>query len=677
MLRTVPAFAIVLFAAGCSSELPSPIDGETAFVGANVIDIATGEVYDNHAVVVDAGRIVRVVPANDLALAQDVAVIDSTGHYLLPGLADMHAHVFNEHTLILYLANGITTIRNMWGDPEALALRQAVEDGSVPGPRLVTAGQLLDGAPKMWAGSTEVSDTGAAAALIAQQAADGYDFVKVYSRLSPEVFDAMLAAAAEHGIEASGHVPQAVPFMHAVRSGMRTAEHMIGMLSSVFADDSWPNPDLAAYNERAAAFVGKIGRGEIDPEELIDPEKVLRVAAELEERDFWFVPTIDVMKNFTTLSRRKHPDAVRYLTPVDRQLVALLESSDFTAAPPDVKAGEDILYAVRARVLRDLHRQGAKVLVGTDDSMFSGFVVVDEMQSLVDAGLTRADVLRSATLEAANYLGETGRFGEIREGAVADLILVDGNPLEDLEALRFPRGVMRAGLWHTREELDAMLEELAAKTEAAEAEFAAAPPMPPQAGARSDFLSDSGDAASIASSRSGDGTVVTAAIRDSTDWRTFRISSTPGVFTVEEDGSPVLRAESGDLGWRLTVGSETAGDALPGDVAAVLTGTAADILILDAAVGPLPEGEFRNLVAWRCGPRFDCSRSTPQRLTVTGLGTHLIRGHRIWESTNVNDIVPPGGGSGSIRYWMAPPGLFSGGPARLEADGVQDWRRIR
>ncbi len=676
MFRNVSLAAAIVFGAACTPELP-PVQGEVAFVGAHVIDVAAGGVRNDWTVVVDNGRIVRTGPSAELALSEDVAVIDGTGRFLVPGLADMHAHVFNEHTLILYLANGITTIRNMWGDPEALALRQAVEDGSVPGPRLVTAGQLLDGAPKIWAGSTEVSDTGAAAALVAQQAAEGYDFVKVYSRLSPEVFDTMLAAAAEHGMEASGHVPQAVPFMHAVRSGMRTAEHMIGMLSSVFADESWPNPDLAAYDERAAAFVGKIGRGEIDPDDLVDPEKVARVAAELRERDFWFVPTIDVMKNFTTLSRRRHPDAVRYLTPVDRQLVALLESTDFAAAPPDVKAGEDILYAVRARVLRDLHRQGAKVLVGTDDSMLSGFVVVDEMQSLVDAGLTRADVLRSATLEAANHLGEPGRFGEIREGAVADLILVDGNPLEDLEALRFPRGVMRAGVWYTREELDGMLEELAAKTEAVEAEFAAAPPIPPEAGARSDFLGDSGGAASIASNRSGEGTVVTAAIRDDADWRTFRIASKAGAFVVEEDGTPLLRAESGNEGWHLTVGSQAAGDALPGDAAAVLTGTAADILILDAAVGPLPEGESRDLVAWRCGPRFDCNETAPEALTVTGLGTHLIRGHRIWESTNVYDLVPPGGGSGSIRYWMAPPGLFSGGPARLETDGVQDWRRIR
>ena len=536
-MRFLWKVAVVLLATACSFEQPIQVQGEAAFVGVRVIDVATGEVQDNQTVVVENGRIARIGPSADLVLSGDVAVIDGTGRFLLPGLTDMHAHVFNEHALILYLANGVTTIRNMWGDSEALVMRQALEDGRIPGPRMVTAGQLLDGAPKMWAGSTEVADTEEAVRLVAQQAADGYDFVKVYSRLSPEVFDALLAAAEEHGIEASGHVPQVVPLMHAARSGMRTAEHMIGMLSSVFADDAWPNPDLTAYDVHAQDFVGKLGRGEIDPDDLIDPEKVVRVAAELNELDFWIVPTIDVMKNFTSLPRRKHPDAVRYLTPVDRQLVTLLENSDFGAAP-DVKAGEDILYAVRARVLRDLHRQGVKVLVGTDDSMLSGFVVVDEMQSLVDAGMSQADVLRSATMEAANYLGEAGRFGEVREGAVADLILVDGNPLEDLEALRFPRGVMRAGVWHTREELNQMLEELAAKTAALEAEFESMPPMPPEAGVRSDFLSDSGGALSIASAPLGEGTVVTAAIRENADWRTFRITSQAEAFIVEEDGAP-------------------------------------------------------------------------------------------------------------------------------------------
>ncbi len=339
MIRIIPLFAIVLLTGACSPEVSESVQGDTAIVGARVVDVATGSLLEDRTVVVDDGRIVRIAPSTEVTLAEDVAVVDGTGLFLLPGLADMHAHVFGGHTLTLYLANGITTIRNMWGDPEALALKQGIEDGLIAGPRMVTSGHLLDGAPKMWAGSTEVTDSGQAASLVAQQAADGYDFVKVYSNLSPEVFDAIMAAAAQHGIEASGHVPQAVPFMHAVRSGMRTSEHMIGTLSVVFTDEGWPSPDLAAYDPRAAEFAAKIGRGEIDPDTLIDPGRIEQVGTELANLDFWLVPTIDVMKNFTNLSRRQHPDAIRYLTPVDRQLVRMLEGSDFAGAPPDVMAG--------------------------------------------------------------------------------------------------------------------------------------------------------------------------------------------------------------------------------------------------------------------------------------------------------------------------------------------------
>ena len=345
---------------------------------------------------------------------------------------------------------------------------------------------------------------------------------------------------------------------------------------------------------------------------------------------------------------------------------------------PELQAGETVLFHVRADVLPALHRAGARMLVGTDDSLQHGFAVVDEMETLVETGLTILEVLRAATLGAADYLGERGTFGEVVEGAAADLILVDGNPLEDLGALRRLHGVMRAGTFHDRANLDALLEQLAAKTAAAEAEFDAAPTLPPEAGAPADFLGDAGGAAAIASVSTDDGAVVTAAIREVDAWSLFRITTSPGAVGVERDGAPAARAALEDDGWRLTVGGQAVGTPVPGDVASVLTGTPADILILDAAVGVLAQGDTRTLAAWRCGPTVDCAGVEADRLTVTGLGTHIVRGHRIYESTNAYVITPADGAeTGRIDYWMAPPGLFSGGPVRIEADGVSSWRRIR
>lgn len=670
------ALVAVALSSGCTDPSPGPVQGDTAFVGATVVDIAAGALIPGQTVVVDEGRITSVGPSAEANLADGVTVVDGTGRYLLPGLTDMHAHVFTEDSLLPYLANGITTIRNMWGGPMALAMKEAVADGRLPGPRILTAGQLLDGVPKIWAGSTEVADPAEAASLVAQQAADGYDFVKVYSRLSPDTLDAILAAGAEHGIAAAGHVPQDVPLVEAVRGGLRTAEHFTGMLAAVWADDGLPNPDLASFDVRNNDLIKALGRGDVDVEGLVDQDKVAQLGAALAEHEFWLVPTIDVMKNFTNLARNPHPEAFRYMTPADRAITRMLESAGSAMIDPELQAGETVLFHLRADVLADLHGAGAKILVGTDDSLQGGFAVVDEMEALVDAGLPALDVLRAATLGTADFLGERGTFGEVVEGAAADLILVEGNPLEDLAALRRPQGVMRAGTYYDRAELDAMLEQLAAKTAAAEAEFDAAPPFAPEAGARSDFLGDAGGAAAIASAATDDATVVTAAIRDADVWNLLQILTSADAFDVRRDGEPIAGAALSDDGWRLRVG-EAMGAPVPGEAAAVMTGTPADILILDAAVGLLGEGESRALVAWRCGPRLECGGVEAERLTVTGLGTQLIRGHRIYESTNAYAIAPADGGAGRVAYWMAPPGLFSGGPVRIEADGAASWRRIR
>ena len=682
----VLATAALLLAAGCADPGDAGIQGDAAIVGATIVDVATGEVVPAQTVVVADGSIVEIGPAADLVLADDVTRIDGTGRFLLPGLTDMHAHVFTEDGLVPYLANGITTVRNMWGGPMALAMREDVAAGRIPGPRVLTAGQLLDGAPKIWAGSTEVADADHAAQLVAQQAADGYDFVKVYSRLSPELLDAILAAGAEHGIAVAGHVPQDAPMMDAVRNGMRTAEHFTGMLSAVLADESLPNPDLASFDERAHPLVKALGRGEMDPDALVDNAKVARLGAELAEHDFWLVPTIGVMKNFTSLPRPPHPDAARYVTPADRALIKMLTAGGSPMVEPDLLAGEDVLYHVRARVLRDLHAAGAKMLVGTDDSLQLGFVVVDEMEALVDAGLAPLDVLRAATLGAADYLGERGAMGEVVVGAVADLILVDSNPLEDLGALRSVQGVMRAGTFYDRAQLDDLLARLEAKTLRAEAEFDGMPAFPLEAGARADFLGESGGAAAIASVGTEDGTVVTAAIRPTPrgdadgadDWNLWRITAGEGTLFAESGGESLARAELAEEGWRLRVGDAAPGAPVPGDFAAMVTGTAADILLLDAAVGLLAEGETRDLVAWFCGPTLDCDGVQARVFTVTGLGNQLIRGHRIYESTNAYRLTPTDGGEGDeLRYWVATPGLFSGGPVRVEVDGEAFWRRIR
>ncbi|MSQ97894.1 MAG: hypothetical protein EXR85_01125 [Xanthomonadales bacterium] len=680
MLTGVWCAAIIscLTLAACTPTAPPPAEGDTAFTGINVVDVNAGAIVPDQTVVIADGRIVQIAPANAISLAPDVSIVDGAGKYLAPGLMDMHAHVFTESSLIPYLANGITTVRNMWGSVETLAMREAVAAGRLPGPRIYTAGGLLDGAPKIWAGSTEVTDPASVDAIVAQQAADGYDFVKIYSRLSPAVFDAIIAAGKKHGIEVSGHVPQDVPFLHAIGSGMRTSEHFLGALWAVLSDPSLSNPDLSAFDDRSKEFILALGRGEVDAGSLVDPERVAALGSALAKQEFWLVPTQDVMKSFTHTKRQPHPETVRFMSPVDRQLMKMLEDPSFQMMPEENLNGEDVLFQVRSELLFDLYQAGARILVGTDDSLQSGFVVVDEMEALADVGLAKADVLRAATSEPANYLRKSGELGVIAVGAAADLILIEGNPLENLEALRLPTGVMRAGVWYTRQQLDEMLEVIAAQSDAIEAEFADAPAFPADAGVSSDFLGGEDGAVRIATSQAEGVTTVTAAIRNQGEWNTTAVTAALGSVSVAQEGQADMQTVKSDGGWQLKIGNDLLGTPSPGDIATVLTGTPADILILNAVAGQLGVGETLDLVMWRCGAGLDCTGAEAEAMTVTGLGPQIINGHRIFESANAFRIREPGGSAaGSIDFWYAPPALYSGGPVRIEFDGVNNWRRVR
>ncbi len=236
---------------------------------------------------------------------------------------------------------------------------------------------------------------------------------------------------------------------------------------------------------------------------------------------------------------------------------------------------------------------------------------------------------------------------------------------------------MRAGVWRTRAELDQMLEAIAAKHAASDAAFARAPTFPPEAGFAADFLSQDG-AVRVASTTRDGITTVTSAIRAGAAWTTSSFTIGAGSFLVERVGQAAIRPERTSGDWQLRVGDAVVGAATVGDVAAVITGTPADILILDAAVGLLAADETRELVLWRCGPTLDCAGAKAEPMTVTGVGTEIINGHKAYESTNVYRVRPRRGRDrGAIDYWIAPPGLFSGGPVRIEVDGVSRWRRLR
>ncbi|MFN0182015.1 MAG: amidohydrolase family protein [Gemmatimonadales bacterium] len=450
--------SMALWAAGCAKTAGPPATDATAFVNVNVVDIAEGRIEPAQTVVVSGGRITRVAADQPPSGAR---TIDGTGRYLIPGLMDMHTHLMNEDQLVLYLANGVTTVRNMSGDSMALAWREAVTAGKLMGPRIVTAGPIIDGKPKIWTFGVEVDDPAVIDTMIKHQKEAGYDLVKVYSRLSPQVFDAIIAAGRKYGIEVSGHVPQDVPLASAIESGMRSAEHFIGVMKAVLEDGATASPDLAVLDPRAKGVVVGWGKNQVDVATLIDSGKVAALGALARKSDFWFDPTHDIMRNFTSRPVTGHPDALRFMSPPE--LAMMKNVQKMFGLTPEMLAGEDRSYAVRTTLVAALHRAGAKVVAGTDNAILNGWALKDEIVALSKAGLGNAEALRAATLAPAQYLRKQGELGEVKEGAVADLVLLSGNPIENLDALYRPVGVMAGGVWRTAADFAPLLDSIAAK----------------------------------------------------------------------------------------------------------------------------------------------------------------------------------------------------------------------
>lgn len=449
--------AVALVAIGCSKSAP-PLKDATAFVNVGVVNLAEGRIDAGQTVVVAEGKIVRVSPDK----APDGArTIDGTGRYLMPGLMDMHTHLMNEDQFVLYLANGVTTVRNMSGDSTALAWREAVKSGAMMGPRIVTAGPIIDGKPKIWTFGMEVDDPAVIDTMVRHQKEAGYDFVKVYSRLSPQVFDAIIAAGKKYGIEVSGHVPQAVPLTHAIESGMRTGEHFIGVMKAVLKDTTTWTPDLTALDPKAAAVVIGWGKSSVDPATLIDSAKVAALGQLAARSEFWFDPTHDIMRNFTSNPVTGHPDALRFLSAPEKEMMKNV--GKLFGLTPALVAGEDRAYVVRTALVGALHRAGARMMAGTDNAILNGWAVKDEIVALSKAGFGNLDALRAATMVPAQYLRKQGELGEVKEGAAADLVLLPGNPIENLEALYRPVGVMAGGTWRTAADFAPMLDQIAAR----------------------------------------------------------------------------------------------------------------------------------------------------------------------------------------------------------------------
>ncbi len=420
-----------------------------AITDVNVITMAHEEVLQGQTVVVRDGLIELVGDKDHGTIPQDATIIDGHEKYLMPGLADMHVHLMQENDLLPYLANGVTTVQNMWGfqgfwkwkGVDHLLLREKVARGKVLGPRVITAGPVTDGISAVWPGSRNIADPEEARAAVFSDKAAGYDFFKVYSRLSPDVFKMIVKTAKETGMDVKGHVPDStLPLENALRSGMFSIEHLTG-------------------------YIDVLGVKYVFP-----PEKLSEYARLTRESHVWNCPTITTMVTFFCMEkdfiRSFEHRGMGHRTWFEQVFLRIagqafrkvkLEKNDCTYH----KRMTNLMY----QAVKALHDEGAGLLLGTDSPFpgtSAGFSIHDELTHLVAAGLTPYEALKTGTINAAESLRETDRWGTLSVGKTADLVLLSDNPLRDIQNTRKIEGVVLRGKWITKGELDTWMQVIGA-----------------------------------------------------------------------------------------------------------------------------------------------------------------------------------------------------------------------
>lgn len=468
MLKTVCLTALLMInvsglasAQGTKAGRRDAAAAALAFIDVNVVPMDGARVIRGQTVIVRGGRVVFMGASGSVRVPRGATRIEGRGRYLMPGLFDMHVHLERfdrESQLLLFVANGVTTVRNMDGRPQLLAWRERIAGGDLLGPTIFTAGPILEGKPPFWDDTRVVETPAQAEAAVGEQKRAGYDFIKVYHTLDREAYEAVVAAAKRVGLAVAGHVPRGVGLRGTLAARQTSIEHLEGYAEEVEADDS-PLRNQRSWLKRYFAV-------------KVDDDKA-RAAAEATRRaGAWNVPTLVERQNSALpgpelAARSKRPE-LKYLPP---QAVTLWSQSNERVtrrmSPEDfgrVAEGE----RTRKRLVKLLHEAGAGILVGTDTPnpfVVPGFSVHEELQNLVEAGLTPYEALRAATRDAAEMLGASGEVGTVTVGKRADLILLEGNPLESITNTTRRVGVLVRGRWYAADDLQKRLDALAASYE--------------------------------------------------------------------------------------------------------------------------------------------------------------------------------------------------------------------
>ena len=460
LFATIPFLCLL----NCTNTAEEQVD--VLIQHANVIDVNTGEVSGEMSIGIRNDSIVYLGNGNSNFSASQT--IDATGKYVIPGLWDMHVHFRggdeligeNKNLLPLFVANGITGVREAGGDmtTEIFKWRAEMENGSLIGPMIYTSGPKLDGPRATWAGSIPVVTKEDAVIAIDSLEQMNVDFVKLYdSRVTREAYIWILEEAERRGIRTSGHMPFTVMLEEAVTAGLGSVEHLYYILKGSSTEEQQVTDDNI---NRKASFWGSMTT-------LMDSyseEQAQKAFKMLVDNDTYVTPTMHIGNTLSYLDRDDHSND-EYLNYIGEGIIETYQGRIRSAA----RASEEFI-AMRHRLntafknlVPKMSAAGVSLLAGSDSGAsnsytYQGISLHQELAALVDAGLSPKEALKAATINGAKFLRVEDFYGTLAVGKSGDVLVLDANPLEDITNTQKINTLVMKSKTYSSADLKAMLE---------------------------------------------------------------------------------------------------------------------------------------------------------------------------------------------------------------------------
>src|SRR6267142_4957984 len=457
-LQTLSVFLmVVLFCPTISAQKPATHD-LLVLQNVTVVDVRTGALQPEQTVVLERNHILSAGPSKSAKYPRNAASVNCRGLFLIPGLWDMHVHLVfgdwfpdaQEISLPLFVANGVTGVRDMGSELDIVqGWRNEIEAGRLIGPRIYTPGPMLDGPKPRFPSSLAIATPEDAHRAVADLKRRGADFIKLQSLIPRDAVFAISEEAKKQEIPFEGHVPDAVRASEMSAAGMKSFEHLIG----IFEGSSPAEDDLLKGNKTEGRFLA-----------VYDPARAASLASILAKNQTWQCPTLVWERggNLIDASDFSKDTRVKYVP-------ASWETKTWKRFTDEITQGygtDDLAMRKRfvekeLEVVGMLHKTGVPFLAGTDTPagvhIFPGYSLHEELQRFVAAGFTPLEALQTATLNPARFFGMEDQLGTVEKGKLADLVLVSGNPLEDIANTQKIAGVIADGHYFSRGELDKIL----------------------------------------------------------------------------------------------------------------------------------------------------------------------------------------------------------------------------